>query len=159
MRLGTRALDGAPFSTRSDAETADVGRQFAGSLAAGDLVILSGPLGAGKTVFVRGLAERLGIDPRQVHSPSFTMVCEHASSRGPGLVHVDLYRVGHPAEVEELGLGDYLAGDWIVAVEWGEKLPARMREGAALVALEDAGGRTRRLTLRRPARYVDQSSP
>ena len=137
--------------TRSEIETIEVARRFADSLSPGDVVLLTGPLGAGKTVFVRGLAEGLGIDPRSVHSPSFTIVSEYGpSASGRRLVHVDLYRVDNPAEIEELGLTDYLDGDRVMAVEWGEKLPVQLRAGALRVTLEDAGDDRRKLTIERP---------
>ncbi len=140
------------ITTRSDRETADAGRRLAGTLRAGDVVILSGPLGAGKTVFARGMADGLGLDPRAVHSPSFAMVTEYRlESARCALVHVDLYRIDDPREIEELGLSDCLGSDSVMAVEWGEKLPARMREGAIEVVIQDAGGDTRQVTIRRNA--------
>lgn len=134
--------------TCSPEETFQAGVEFAARLNPGDLVILSGPLGAGKTVFVKGLAQGLGINPRDVHSPSYTMVSEYGpSSNGRRLVHVDLYRVDEAAEIHELGLGDYLTGDHVVAVEWGERLPAVLRKGAIFVSIEDAGDERRRLSI------------
>lgn len=138
------------ITTRSDQETAAAGKRLGATLRGGDLVILSGPLGAGKTVFVRGLADGLGLDPRVVHSPSFAMVTEYRDDAAQrSLVHVDLYRIDDPKETEELGLVDCLDGDRVMAVEWGEKLPARLRAGAIEVSIEDAGGDTRILTIRR----------
>jgi tRNA threonylcarbamoyladenosine biosynthesis protein TsaE len=145
--------EGTPrgITTRSDRETADEGRRLAATLNAGDIVILCGTLGAGKTVFVRGLAEGLGLDPHAVHSPSFAMVTEYRRPEAPlALVHVDLYRIDDPKETEELGLSDFLGGDSVMAVEWGEKLPARLRAGAIEVRIEDAGGDVRVLTIRDP---------
>lgn len=144
------------IASGSESETLDAGRRLAGRLRAGDLVILTGQLGAGKTVLVRGLAEGLGIDPRQVHSPSYTMVSEYGPSpTGLLLVHADLYRIDAPGEIEELGLGDYLSGRCVLAVEWGEKLPARLRAGAWRVALEpgmtpDETSETRRIRVDPP---------
>ena len=137
--------------SNSEAQTTEAARSLAAGLGAGDIVILTGTLGAGKTVFVRGLAEGLGIDPREVHSPSFTILGEYGPApSGLRLVHVDLYRIDGIAEVEDLGLGDYLAADCVIAVEWGEKLPARLQSGAVRVTLEDAGEDRRRLTITRP---------
>ena len=138
--------------TRSEAETVLAARDLASRLAPGTLLILTGPLGAGKTAFVRGLAEGMGIDARQVHSPSFTIVTEYGPApSGRRLVHVDLYRVDREAEIAELGLTEGLQGDRVMAVEWGEKLPNRLREGAAIVQIEDAGGEERRITITLPA--------
>jgi tRNA threonylcarbamoyladenosine biosynthesis protein TsaE len=139
------------IESSSDIDTAAAGRLLAASLVPGGVVILSGPLGAGKTVFVRGLAEGLGLDPRDVHSPSFTIVSEHGP--GPGgwrLVHVDLYRVDDPAEIEDLGLGDYLSAGCVMAVEWGDKLPSGLRAGAVRVVIEDGGAENRTIKIQRP---------
>jgi tRNA threonylcarbamoyladenosine biosynthesis protein TsaE len=137
------------ITTRSDEETADLGRRLAGTLRGGEILILSGSLGAGKTVFVRGLAEGLGLDPKVVHSPTFAMVTEYRSeSARCALVHADLYRIDNPGETEELGLIDMLEGNRVLAVEWGEKLPPRLRAGAIEIAIEDAGGDTRTITIR-----------
>src|SRR5262245_13327048 len=133
-----------------------LGAATARRLPPGSLGVLTGPLGAGKTVFVRGMAEGLGIDPETVRSPSFTLVNEYGPSpAGRRLVHLDLYRLEQPGEVEELGLADYLGGDAIVAVEWGERLPARLLAGSVRIAIEDAGGESRRVSL--PAAYPSPS--
>ena len=110
-------------TTRSEAETAGVGRDVAASLHAGDAVLLSGDLGAGKTAFVRGLAEGLGIAPEDVSSPTFTLIQEYRGGRLP-LFHVDLYRLDDPREIDDLGL-DELGRDGVLAIEWAEKLPRR----------------------------------
>jgi len=129
--------------THSDEETAREGELLAAGLEPGDVVLLTGPLGAGKTVFVRGLARGLGVDPGRVHSPTFAMVAQYGR-----LVHVDLYRIDDEREVEELGLAE-LARRNVLAVEWGEKLPGSLRRGAVEVAFEDLGEDDRRLTIRK----------
>jgi tRNA threonylcarbamoyladenosine biosynthesis protein TsaE len=137
--------------TLSEDETRAAGRQLAATLERGRGIALTGTLGAGKTVFVRGMAEGLGLDPRQVHSPTFTMVTVYGpSASGRSLVHVDLYRIDQPAEIEDLGLDSLLEGDAVMAVEWGEKLPPRLLAGCVRVLIEDAGGDRRRLTISPP---------
>ena len=118
--------------SRSEAETAAIGREMAAGLHAGDVVLIHGTLGAGKTVFVRGMAEGLGCDPGAVTSPTFTIVQEYRG--GLRLQHVDLYRLS-PLEVEDLGL-DELSEDAVLAVEW----PDRWRDPppAIVVRLEGA---------------------
>ena len=134
--------------THSEDETVREGAKLAGQLAAGEIVALCGTLGAGKTTFVRGIATGFGLDPRSVHSPSFAILTEYGPApSGRRLVHVDLYRVEDPAEVEELGLVDYLQGDCVMAVEWSERLPGRLLRGAVRVTIEDAGEDERRVTI------------
>ena len=125
----------------SEAETIAAARELAASLEAGAVVLLHGDLGAGKTVFVRGLAEGLGVESNAVSSPTFTIVQEYRGGRLP-LFHVDLYRLDDAREVDDLGL-DEIAADGVLAIEWADKLP-RPPRGATVVriALEDDGGRT-----------------
>jgi tRNA threonylcarbamoyladenosine biosynthesis protein TsaE len=106
--------------THSEQETADVGRELAASLTAGSVVLLFGDLGAGKTAFVRGIAEGLGISRDDVSSPTFTLIQEYRGGRVP-LFHVDLYRLDDPREIDDLGL-DEIATEGVMAIEWAEKL-------------------------------------
>jgi tRNA threonylcarbamoyladenosine biosynthesis protein TsaE len=93
--------------------------QFASSLSAGDLITLSGPLGAGKTVFAKALIAALGFDG-DVSSPTFAIIHEYDEPRMRlPVVHADLYRLNDPAELEELGLFD--REDAVVLVEWPSK--------------------------------------
>ena len=85
----------------------------------GDVLVLTGSLGAGKTVFVRGLARGLKLDENAVNSPSFTIVNEYPGEKP--LYHFDLYRLHDTGELYEIGWEDYLGRDGIVVVEWGEK--------------------------------------
>lgn len=106
--------------TTGEAETSAVGAGLATELRAGDVVLLSGELGAGKTAFVRGLARALGVPADDVTSPTFTLVQEYRTAAGV-LFHVDLYRLT-PAEVQDLGL-DEMMGEGILAVEWPDRWP------------------------------------
>jgi len=133
-------------TTRSEADTAACGRDLAATLSVGSVVLLFGELGAGKTAFVRGLAEGLGIDPGEVSSPTFTLIQEYRGGRLP-LAHIDLYRLDDSREIEDLGIED-LEGDRVVAIEWAEKLP-RAPRGAIGVNIKDEGGDVRTLTLER----------
>jgi tRNA threonylcarbamoyladenosine biosynthesis protein TsaE len=104
--------------TDSEQETSAAGERFAAQLKPGDVVLLFGDLGAGKTAFVRGLAKGLGASADDVSSPTFTIVQEY---RGPVTVHhVDLYRLT-PSEVDDLGLDELAEGTAIVAIEWAER--------------------------------------
>jgi len=120
------------FITTTEAETIAAGRELGRSLAPGTTVLLYGELGAGKTAFVRGLVEGLGLDPEQVSSPTFTIVQEYRG-REITLQHVDLYRL-NPAEVTDIALED-LAGDrTVVAIEWADRLSRP--PGGVLVRIE-----------------------
>lgn len=100
------------------AETEELAERLASRLRAGDLILLAGPLGAGKTAFVRGLARGLGVQG-DVQSPTFQLLRLHDGT--PGLAHLDLYRIEDSAELAELGLEELLE-DRVVAVEWGDRL-------------------------------------
>ena len=130
----TRASD-------SEAATIAIGRDVGAGLAAGDVVLLRGVLGAGKTAFVRGVAAGLGCDPDAVSSPTFTIIQEYA---GPiPLLHVDLYRLT-PTEVDDLGLDDLMEGH-VLAVEWPDRWTSPPGD-AIDVTIEPAGGDTRQIS-------------
>jgi tRNA threonylcarbamoyladenosine biosynthesis protein TsaE len=128
----------------SETETYEMGRAFARRLDRGDLVLLEGDLGLGKTVFVRGVADGLGIPPEDVSSPSFTLVQEYRGGRLT-LFHVDLYRVDVPEDVGSLGIEEILTAGGVVVVEWGDKLPPYLRREAVTVRFHDVGEGSRRI--------------
>jgi tRNA threonylcarbamoyladenosine biosynthesis protein TsaE len=131
--------------TGSEAETIAAGRTFAGHLEAGDVVLIEGPLGAGKTAFVRGLAEGLGAAPDAVSSPTFTLIQEYDGGR-LRLFHADLYRLT-PEEADDLGLNE--TGDaGVLAVEWPDRwrLPP---DGSIQVTIERLEDARRVITIRR----------
>jgi len=139
------------ITTHSEAETATAARELGATLSAGDAVLLFGDLGAGKTAFVRGLAEGLRIDHRDVTSPTFTLVQEYRGGRLP-LVHVDLFRLDDPREIDDLGLEE-IGADGVLAIEWAEKLP-HPPHAAIEVRIAHGGGDARRLTIRLPNQDV-----
>ena len=108
-------------ATHSEEETIAAGRDLAARVQPGDIVLLTGDLGAGKTAFVRGLAEGLGIDPAEVTSPTFTLIQEYSGGRLV-LYHVDLYRL-KPIEVDDLGLEELTIEGGVTAIEWPDRLP------------------------------------
>jgi len=125
-------------TTNSAAETEDLGRSWGERLRTGDVVLLQGELGAGKTTFVRGAAQGAG-STAPVASPTFQLVRVY-----PGrvqLAHVDLYRVENSSELADIGLED-LATRGAVVVEWGERLDV---DDAALIEFEHLGGDRRRI--------------
>jgi tRNA threonylcarbamoyladenosine biosynthesis protein TsaE len=134
--------------TSTEGETTDAGEALGRELKPGDVVLLYGDLGAGKTAFVRGLAAGIGADPSEVSSPTFTIVQEYAGTHAT-LYHVDLYRL-EAAEIEDLGLEDLVSGDGIVAIEWAERWRDRP-DGAGVVEvrLTDSGEERRTLEVTR----------
>lgn len=142
--------------THSEAETGAAGRALAPGLSPGSVVLLFGDLGAGKTAFVRGLAEGLGVDPAEVSSPTFTLLQEYRGGRIP-LFHADLYRLNDAREVEDLGLEE-LAADGVLAIEWPEKLPRRPSESIR-VRIEDAGDETRTIHITPSPTHPITTSP
>lgn len=133
--------------TLSEDETAEVGRSIGRGLRGGELLVLDGDLGLGKTTFVRGLAQGLGVDPDEVTSPTFTLVHEYGGGRLP-FFHVDLYRMEIPGdEVATLGVEEILTAGGVVAVEWGDRLPAYLRRGCVHVAFHDVGEGARRIDI------------
>ena len=128
--------------TQSEAETVALARQLGPTLAVGATILLRGELGAGKTAFVRGLAEGMGLATDQVSSPTFTLIQEYRGALP--LFHVDLYRIS-PGEADDLGLEE-LSGQGAVAIEWAEKL-SRAPDGAIEVQIDDLGGDARRVTI------------
>jgi tRNA threonylcarbamoyladenosine biosynthesis protein TsaE len=131
------------------ADTHDLGRRLAGVLRRGDLVVLAGPLGAGKTVIVKGIGA--GLDVRgTVVSPTFVIARVHRPGRPDGiaLVHVDAYRLGSLAEVDDLDL-DVDVAEAVTAVEWGEGLVEQLADAHLAITLDrDDTTDVRRATLR-----------
>jgi tRNA threonylcarbamoyladenosine biosynthesis protein TsaE len=130
-------------STHSEDETAAVARDLAATLKPGDVVLLSGNLGAGKTAFVRGLAEGLGIDPTEVSSPTFTIVHEYRGGRLT-LYHVDLYRLEQTA-TNDLGLEEMGVADGVLAIEWPDRLTHEL-PGATMVQIDIVDEATRKIS-------------
>ena len=132
-------------TTTSPDETKALARVLASCLQPGDVVLLSGDLGAGKTQFTQGLAA--GLDAREpVISPTFNIVLTYPSGRMP-LHHFDLYRLESPDQLEDIGLREYLEGDGICVVEWAEKFPASFDEYLA-IEITRASEETRALRAR-----------
>jgi tRNA threonylcarbamoyladenosine biosynthesis protein TsaE len=131
--------------TGSEAETEEAGAALGARLRGGEAVLLSGELGSGKTVFVRGLARGLGADPEEVASPTFVLLTSY-----PGrltLHHADLYRLESRKEADELGLDELPGAGGVLAVEWAERLAHAPWQRSVRVVLEHAGGERRRLSL------------
>jgi tRNA threonylcarbamoyladenosine biosynthesis protein TsaE len=130
--------------TSSEEETQNAARALASELSPGAVLLLTGNLGAGKTAFVRGLADGLGIDPEEVSSPTFTLVHEYRGGRLP-LYHADLYRLDRAA-TEDLGLEEMGVKDGVLAIEWPDRLTHEM-DGAREITIEIVDDTRRRITV------------
>ena len=136
------------FETNSPEQTQELGGSLARRLCAGDCVALIGPLGAGKTVLVRGIAMGLGVrDARIVSSPTFVLVKEYAGR--VVIRHVDLYRLTDPAvELMDLGIDEMLR-DGVVLIEWADRAPDALPLPRWEIRIEVTGESTRRFHLKR----------
>ena len=129
--------------TNSAAETWQLGEQIAKELKAGDVILLEGGLGAGKSELARGIARGLGVQ-ETVTSPSFTILNVYDSGRLP-LYHFDWYRLESEEELYELGMDEYLGGDGVALVEWPERCPEAVPEQCLRIRLFPEGENTRRI--------------
>jgi len=124
-------------TTRDAAETHALGQRLGTVLRAGDVVVLDGELGTGKTVLAKGIAIALGIT-EPVVSPTFTVVREYDAPTP--LVHVDVYRLDHLQELHDLGFDDLVAGEAVTVVEWGDRVSAVLPSDRLRVYLEAGDG-------------------
>ena len=130
--------------SHSEEDTQRVARDLAQTMRGGDVLLLSGDLGAGKTTFVRGLAEGLGLAPDVVSSPTFALVHEYHGGR-LALYHADLYRLDASA-TEDLGLEELGVRDGILVIEWPDRLTHEL-PGARTVTIDMVDEYTRRITV------------
>jgi tRNA threonylcarbamoyladenosine biosynthesis protein TsaE len=134
------------FQSRSTSETIRIGKGIGSLLRPGDVVALVGELGTGKTQFIKGLAEGLGVGKSTyISSPSFTLINEY-----PGKVpfyHIDLFRLKLEKDAEELGLEEYFQGEGITAIEWADRIPRLLPGEILWVVIHYTGKNTRSLEI------------
>ncbi len=129
-------------------ETRDIGRRLGGALRVGDVVGLVGPLGAGKTALVKGIAEGIGVaDPHRVTSPTFVIVNEYEGR--VHLHHIDAYRLGTARELEALGLEEFVERG-VVVVEWADRVEAALPADRLTITIEPTGEQQRTMHLSAP---------
>ncbi|MBY4797257.1 tRNA (adenosine(37)-N6)-threonylcarbamoyltransferase complex ATPase subunit type 1 TsaE [Collinsella sp. AGMB00827] len=131
-----RLEHGAYLSTSSE-DTKDFGALLARLLADGDVLVLTGGLGAGKTQFTKGVAQGLG-DTHPVTSPTFTLMAVHDAGRIP-LYHFDLYRIEHAFELEDTGIFDVLGYEGVCLLEWGERFSDELSDAYLSMVIERTG--------------------
>ena len=137
------------ITSHSFEETMDVGRRFARHLKKGDIVALKGELGTGKTVFVKGAASALGIDPDSVNSPTFVIMNYYPGKTA--LYHFDLYRLEKPQEISSVNFDEYFYGDGICFLEWPERLGGLLPKNHWLVELRHKSENQRDLCISYPS--------
>ncbi len=136
------------LTSNSPAETLAIARALGGALRPGDVVGLYGDLGAGKTLFCKGVGEALGIPPDRIVSPTFTIVTEHA---GPvPLTHIDVYRLAGVREADEIGMRELLSGDGVCLVEWAEKIDELLPTNCIQVRFSFSGDNRREIAIAAP---------
>ncbi|MDY6796293.1 MAG: tRNA (adenosine(37)-N6)-threonylcarbamoyltransferase complex ATPase subunit type 1 TsaE [Actinomycetota bacterium] len=134
--MGERDYIHRVLTTRSEEETRELGEALASLLLPGDVILLVGELGTGKTCMARGLAQGLGVEER-VLSPTFTLLREYRGDLP--LVHLDAYRLEGPWDLHELGVEEYLEGEGVLMVEWGDRARDFFKQDLLEVKLEFAG--------------------
>ena len=133
------------YISDSPSATETAGREFAAELSAGSIVALTGPLGGGKTRFVKGVAAGIGATG-EVTSPTFTLIHEYTGGRVP-VYHFDFFRIEDRQSADRLGLDEYFFGDGICVVEWAEKFPELIPPGARWVSFETKSETKRLITI------------
>jgi tRNA threonylcarbamoyladenosine biosynthesis protein TsaE len=132
--------------SHSVAQTEAVAAQLAKTLVGGECIALDGPLGAGKTQFVRGLAAALGADPRAVSSPTFVLLNIYRGGRIP-LFHLDAYRVAGGEDFESIGFSELLEQNGVVVVEWASRVGKILPASRINVSIEVMGKSDRLITI------------
>ena len=122
------------YETNSPEETYEIGRRMGADATPGTIITLDGDLGAGKTLFTKGFAEGLGVT-EPVSSPTFTILQEYHDGRIP-LFHFDVYRIGDPGEMDEVGFDDYVYGDGATLIEWSELIEELIPDEAVRIVIE-----------------------
>lgn len=136
-------------------QTRRIGARLAALLQAGDLILLEGDFGAGKTSFTQGIARGLGVGSDYITSPTFTLINEYDDGRLP-LYHVDLYRLDDANQVRDLGLLDYIEGDGVTVIEWPERATGLLPSQFLKIILTDLTDTKRALRFHAEGgRYVE----
>ena len=139
------------FTTRTGADTIEVGRRLAALLKPPQLLLLRGDLGTGKTTLVKGIAQALdAADPDEVTSPTFTLLHEYEGTqngRPVKLYHLDVYRLEGERQLETLGLDELLTPDALLLVEWGDKFKSIRKRATGEIVIRSEGGDERKITV------------
>jgi tRNA threonylcarbamoyladenosine biosynthesis protein TsaE len=139
------------FTTKSGADTVEVGRKLVALLNPPQLLLLRGELGTGKTTLVKGIAQALdAAEPDEVTSPTFTLIHEYDGThegKPVKLYHLDVYRLEGERQLETLGLDELLTDDALVFVEWGDKFKSIKKRATGEILITAEGGDSRKITV------------
>ena len=124
-------------------DTLALGKRIADGLKPGDVIALTGPLGAGKTALTQAIARGLGVTER-LASPTFTVLMEYVSGRIP-MCHFDVYRVHDPDDLFEIGFEEYLNGDWVCVIEWADLIEDILPPDTLWISLDYGDGEDERI--------------
>ena len=138
-------MNTSKFISQSEEESRAIAKEFAQTLRGDEKICLVGPFGAGKTTFVRGFVSAFGIDPRNVQSPTFTLVREYGKSKK--IYHVDLYRLEKENDIFEAGIHELLGTDELVLVEWADRLQKYLPQDRIQVSLQHGPGTQREIVI------------
>lgn len=138
----------------NSAATEALGQLLGKYLQDGDVLCLSGDLGAGKTLLSRGIATALGVEPEEVTSPSFAIMNVY-QGRELEVRHFDLYRLNRPEELEDIGFGEYAGGEGVTLIEWAELFDEQLPEEYLQIVLRHEGGGRRAVLTARGERYQE----
>jgi len=137
-----------PSSTESPEDTQNLGRRVAEYASPGDVFALVGPMGSGKTQFVKGICSALGVDQSNVTSPTFAIAHEYEGEYS--IVHLDLYRLESEGDVINIGIEDYLSSRVLTVIEWPEIAADLLPANTVVFSFEHLGGEKRRIQILNP---------
>jgi len=144
-----KALSGSPFICKSEEETLALGEEIGRNLQKGDVLVLTAPLGAGKTLLTKGIARGLGIE-EPVTSPSFTIINEYAAKDGGAFYHIDVWRLSGGEDFEAAAGPELFNDSSICVIEWGERLGELLPEKTIRLSAEILESGARRFTMNPP---------
>jgi tRNA threonylcarbamoyladenosine biosynthesis protein TsaE len=142
------------FNADNEAATAALGHALAGVLPPGTTLALCGTLGAGKTRLVQAIAEALGVNRRDVVSPTFVLIQEHRGRRM--IYHIDAYRIRDDDEFQQLGPDEYFESDGLVLIEWADRVEGSLPRDYVEIRIEVTGVESRRFEIRAVGRRYDE---
>ena len=140
------------FISKSEKDTINFAKGLASKLHKGDIIVLTGELGSGKTKFTQGFLEYFGLE-NEISSPTFTIVNEYNSNTGLNIYHFDVYRIGDVEEMDEIGYEDYFYGEGVCLIEWADLIQEILPPDVIAIEIEknlEKGFDYRKITISDP---------